>query len=586
MGVRRSGSYRSLVVRLIGLCVAALLPVSCATPSPGAGTQQRDGSAPSPKALKTLRIGMQGSNEPDSPAAYGRAGSGSAAQEHFFLFHANLTALDSRGELVPRIAEKIPTINDGDWKVLPDGGMEVTWKLRPNVLWHDGTPLTADDFVFGFQVISDPELPIEQLGQSPNIAEVRAADPHTLVMTWKSRSSFGNVNGNDGVPALPRHLLENLYLSGDKVGFDNSPIWRELWVGLGPYRLAQWQRGSFIDAQAFDQYYLGRPHIDRLIIRYVGDVNALVANVLAGEIDVIPAGAQLDIGQMVILRQAWESGGAGITLFNPKSVRTLYLQFKDPAAPWVQDVRVRQALLHALDRDQIVETLLYGLTQRADFYVPPDDPIHRLAVERGLPRYAFDPARVERLMSEAGWNRGADRAFRNGAGQLVHIDVTVDGQGDNVKEAETIAGQWSAAGFQSRATPYAAGISSQDGRQIRHTMQGVMLWPWNFGVADPRIATSYEVGNERNRWNGGNYGGYSNPTYDALWDQLTDELDGTRRREIHFQMIKLLAEELPVFPLFYRVTGLAAQKAVEGPGRTAPLQAASSWNIHTWDIRQ
>jgi peptide/nickel transport system substrate-binding protein len=208
-----------------------------------------------------------------------------------------------------------------------------------------------------------------------------------------------------------------------------------------------------------------------------------------------------------------------------------------------------------------------------------------MAVERGLPRYAYDLARVERLMGEAGWTRSSDGSLRNSAGQVVHIDVTVDGQGDNVKEAETIAGHWSTAGFQSRATPYAPGVTSQEGRQIRHNVPGVMLWPWNFGVADPRTVTTSQAGNERTRWNGGNYGGYMNPTYDALWDQLTDELDVTRRREIHFQMTKLLAEELPVFPLFYRVTGLAARSTVQGPGRTAPLQAASTWNIHTWDLK-
>jgi peptide/nickel transport system substrate-binding protein len=530
-------------------------------------------------------MAMQGSNEPDSPAEWGRAGSGSSAQEHFYLFHANLTALDSQSELVPRIAEKIPTIDDGDWRVLPSGGMEITWKLRPNVFWHDGTPLTAEDFVFGFEVINDSALAIEPLGQSPNIASVRAADPRTLVMTWKSQSSFGNVNSHDGVPPLPRHLLEPLYTSGDKVAFENSPYWKEQWVGLGPYRLINWQLGSFMEAQAFDQYFLGRPNIDRLIIRYVGDVNALVANVLAGEIDIIPAGAQLDIGQMVVLRQAWETSGAGNTMFNPKSVRTLYLQFRDPAAPWVQHVRVRQALLHSLDRDQLVETLLYGLTQRADYYVPPGESVHRLAEERGLPKYLFDPARAERLLGEMGWTRGPDRSFRNSAGQQFQIDVTVDGQGDNIKEAETLAGYWSAVGFQSRATPYPAGIASQDGRQIRHSIQGVMLWPWNFGVADPRIATSTEIGTNANRWNGGNYGGYVHPTYEGLWEQLTNELDAPKRREIHFQMVKHLAEELPVFPLFYRVTGLAALKSVQGPGRTAPLQAASSWNVHTWDLK-
>jgi len=439
--------------------------------------------------------------------------------------------------------------------------------------------------VFGFRVVNDPELAVEQLGQAPNIAQVRAADPHTLVMTWKSQSAFGNVNGHDGVPALPRHLLESLHLGGDKVAFENSPLWKDQWIGLGPFRLTQWVLGSHMEARAFDQYFLGRPHIDRLIIRYVGDVNALVANVLASEIEVIPAGAQLDIGQMVVLRQAWESTGAGVTLFNAKSVRTLYLQFKDPTAPWVQDLRVRQALLHALDRDQMVETLLYGLTHRADFYVPRDEAVYRMAEERGLPRYPFDMVRAERLLADAGWTRGSDRTFRNNAGQPITINITVDGQGDNVKETETLAGQWSAAGFQSRATPYPAGVTSQDGRQIRHTMPGALLWPWNFGVADPRIATSSEIGSERNRWNGGNYGGYVSPAYDALWDQLTNELDVTRRREVHFQMIKHLAEELPVFPVFYRVTGLAAQKAVEGPGRTAPLQAASAWNIHTWELK-
>jgi len=530
-------------------------------------------------------MAMQGSNEPESPAVYGRAGSGSAAQEHFFLFHANLTALDDKSNLVPRIAEKIPSVSDGDWVVLPGGGMEVTWKLKPNVYWHDGTPLTAEDFVFGHEIINDPDLAAEPLGPSPNVSQVRAPDAHTVVMTWKSQSSFGNVNGHDGIPALPKHVLEPSYRAGDKTAFENSPFWKDQWVGLGPYKLTQWQLGSFMEAQAFDHYFLGKPKIDRLIIRYVGDVNALVANVLAGEIDIIPAGAQLDIGQMVVIRQAWEGNNAGKTLFNPKSVRTLYLQFRDPTAPWVQDVRVREALLHAVDRDQIVEALLYGLTQRADYYVPPDEAVYQLAQERALPKYPFDLARTERLLTEAGYTRGGDGVFHNSAGQPIHIDITVDGQGDNVKETETLAGYWSAAGFQSRATPYPAGVTTNESRQIRHTIQGALLWPWNFGVADPRIATSIEVGTNANRYNGGNYGGYVNPAYDALWDQYSNELDATKRREVHFQMVKHLAEELPVLPIFYRVTGLAARSSVDGPGRTAPLQAASFWNIHTWDLR-
>src|SRR5207249_90578 len=233
------------------------------------------------------------------------------------------------------------------------------------------------------------------------------------------------VNGNEGVPVLPRHIFRDLYGSGgDRAPMENSPFWTTQWVGLGPYRLDQWVQGSFIEASAFDQYVLGRPKIDRLTIRYIGDVNALVANILAGEVDLIPAGAQLDINQMVAIRQNWDATGGGSTLLNTKSTRTLYLQFRDPTLPWAQDLRVRQALLYGLNRDEIVESLLFGLVPRADYYVPPDEPLHQLAEQRGFPKYPYDLARAERLLADAGWTRGPDRVFRNAAGQPFTIDVT------------------------------------------------------------------------------------------------------------------------------------------------------------------
>jgi peptide/nickel transport system substrate-binding protein len=589
MGFTQSWGGGARPIRTVGwLVMVALLLVGCAPTAPGTGRTEGSQSGGAPATTsgpKILRMAMQGSNEQDSPAMFGRSGSGSAAMEHFFMFHANLTALDAAGEPIARMAEKIPSINDGDWKVLPNGGMEVSWKLRPNIVWHDGTPLSAEDFEFGFKVATDTELPVEQLGDIPNMSSVKAVDPRTLVITWKTQSAFGNVNNFDGVPALPRHLLEAPYQTGDKVNFQNLPYWKEGWVGLGPYKLTRWVLGSHMEGEAFDQYFLGRPKIDRIVVRYLGDVNAIVANVLAGEVDVIPAGAQMDIGQMVVLKQQWEAAGSGSTLFNVKSIRTLYMQMRDPSAPWVNDRRVRQALLHTLNRDEMVETMLYGLTQRADYYVPPDSAVYQLAEQRGLPKYLFDPTRADRLLTEAGFTRGADRMYRNASGQNIHIDVTVDGQGDNLKEAETLAAHWSAGGMQSAVTPYPPGVSTADGRQIRHTIQGVMLWPWNFGVADPRLATTQEVGTERNRYVTGNYGGYSNPAYDGLWDQLANELDGSKRREIHFNMVKHLAEEVPVLPIFYRVTGTVVNKTLTGPGRTAPTQAASTWSIHEWAMK-
>lgn len=568
-----------------GAALAPLIAITLLALSCGPAPSARDGGGVSggQTAPKTLRMAMQAQNEPSSPAMYGGSGSGSASLEHFFVFHGNLTTYDVSGEVIARMAQKVPTIQDGDWKILPNGGMEVTWKLRPNIFWHDGTPLTTDDFVFGFPVAIDPDL-TSVPGELQNVSEVRALDPHTLVVTWKAQSVFGNINGYDGIPAIPRHIFRDLYLGGDKVAFENSPHWSTEWIGLGPYRLTRWERGSFIEATAFDQYFLGRPKIDRVVIRYIGDVNALVANVLSGDVDVIPLGAQLDIPQMVAVRQAWDAQGiGGLTMAIPKGVRTIYLQLKDPSVPWAQDLRIRQALQYALDRDTFIETLLFGLTKRADFFVTLDDPVHRLAEQRGLPRYPFDLARAERLLTEAGYTRGGDRVFRNSAGQAIPIDVTASGQGANVQEAQAVAAMWSVAGFQSTPTPYPAG--AENASEIRHRNPGGLIWPWNFAIAAPGTLRASQIGAEANQWRGGNYGGYRNSTYDGLYSQFTNTLEITQRQELLFQIMKIVAEDLPVIPIFYTPLSLVARPGVEGPGMTAPLQAGNAWNIHTWEVK-
>jgi peptide/nickel transport system substrate-binding protein len=582
--ISATGWSRTMHV-LAALIGAALLCASCG-PAPA---DRGDSTGSAPTAPKTLRIGMQASNEPsggtDGPvsvAPYGGAGSGSASQEHYFIFHGGLTKFDQQGQVIANLAEKLPSLQDGDWKLLP-AGMEVTWRIRPDVVWHDGSPLTAEDFVLGFQVVMDPQLPKAPRGELASIAEVRALDARTLVAVWKTQSVLGNVSANDGIPAVANHLFGDLYASGDKTAFENSSLWNTQWVGLGPYRLIQWAPGSHIEGVAFDGYFLGRPKIDRVLVRYIGDVNALVANVLSGEIDVVPLGALFDVPQMIAVRRAWETSDGGTTLAIPKGVRTLFLQLRDPTAPWVQDGRVRQALLHSLDRREIVDGLLFGFSDVPDFFAAPDDPAYRLAEQRGVPRYPYDLTRAERLMADAGWPRGADRMFRNSIGLPLAIDVTSSSQGANVEESTTVASQWTAAGFQSRPTPYPA--SAENATEIRHKSPGSLIWPYNFTLTAIKNFTRSEVGTDQNRWRGSNYSGYLNPAYEGRYADLTNTFDLGERQEVTFQLLKILAEDLPALPIFFTPLCVVARKGVEGPGVVSALQAATAWNIHAWDIR-
>jgi peptide/nickel transport system substrate-binding protein len=389
---------------------------------------------------------------------------------------------------------------------------------------------------------------------------------------------LGNSSGFDGIPAIPRHIFGDLYAAGDKTAFENSPLWSFQWIGLGPYQITRWELGTFIEGTAFDQYVLGRPKIDRVIVKYFGDERALIPGILSRDIDVIPQGGQLHIENMLTVKNQWGPTG-GLALPIAKGVRTVYLQLRDPSLPW-QDVRVRQALLHATDRDTLIEQLLFGLTSRADFFAPPDDQVTHLAEQRGLPKYPYDLSRAERLLAEAGWTRGSDRQFRDAAGRPLELSVTVSG--DNEGEASALAGQWSADGFLSVPTPYPN--IAQNASEIRHTIPGALIWPYNFSQTAMQTFTSQQVGTEANRWRGGNYGGYTAPAYEDLYRKLVNTFDTGQRVDLGLQLVQVLDEQLPALPLYFSTNGLLARAGVTGAGATSPMQAGNTWNISTWDI--
>src|SRR5947208_10423770 len=183
----------SAVCLLVGL---ASLLAACAPPSNSSDQTDRAGGRS--QGPKILHVGTSSSREPAALAEWGGSTpSSSSPLEHFHIFHGSLTMLDAEGTVTPHLAQELPSIDDGDWKILPSGDMEVTWRIRPDVVWHDGTPLTAEDFVFGYQILKDPELAVENRPELPNISDVRAVDDHTLLISWKTQSIRANTNGAD-----------------------------------------------------------------------------------------------------------------------------------------------------------------------------------------------------------------------------------------------------------------------------------------------------------------------------------------------------------------------------------------------------
>lgn len=557
------------------LSVISIAVAGCAAPAPGAAP--RPEAAQSGSADKTLRIALQAAHEPAAGISnYGSAGSYDTL-EHFLIFHASLQLYDEKGNLIPRLATKIPSVRDGDWKTFPDGRMETTFKLR-DARWHDGTPLTAEDFLFGLRVTNDPQVPISKPEWSTLISSLEAPDPKTLVVHWKSLSFQGAGTGTGFLPALPKHHLGPSYESGNIETFLNSPLWYEQWIGLGPYRLSRYERGAFMEGTAFPDYVLGPPRIGRVIISYIGDANTVVARMLAGDQDLVPLGARMDSGQMLNIRRGW--GGAGYTEAATSSTRTVYWQLRDPTLP-IADLRVRRALAHATDREAMAEAMNDGLTPGAHTFIPSGEAAYAVLERRGFMKYEYDPSRALQLFGDAGYIQQGG-ALRNTAGEVMRADLSASAQGSNVEEITALAGIWARLGIASDIIPNTGRGDAFD--EFRAKFRGGFMWP-GVGSSNPTAMLSSRAPNEQNRWKGNNYGGYANPTFDALHERFLATLDTDGQLALLADMMAILAEEVPVMPVFYYGNIVAAREGLSGPRMNSSSQNATSWDIERWEIR-
>jgi peptide/nickel transport system substrate-binding protein len=223
--------------------------------------------------------------------------------------HQALTAYDDRGVVQPILAMETPSREKGTWTVRPDGTMQTIYRLHPDAIWHDGTPLHAQSFAFGWTLQNDPELPISGSGGVMGLLHrVETPDDLTLVLEWSTTYPFANAIGRSALPPLPVHILEGPYRA-DKSRLPDLAYWTREFIGVGPYQLSAWEPGSHIVLKAFDRHFAGRPKIDTIVARFMPHQPTIVANLLAGTIDGVINRA-LDFEQAILVKEEWERGAA------------------------------------------------------------------------------------------------------------------------------------------------------------------------------------------------------------------------------------------------------------------------------------
>jgi peptide/nickel transport system substrate-binding protein len=561
--------------RVLPAAVFVLL-VGCAPPSESSGAPA-DAQPSVPKRI-TAAISSDPASVYNKLNASGAAGRGVAHLEH--LVSAGLSVEDDRGLLTPRLAEAVPSVDNGLWQLYPDGSMETTWRLREGARWHDGTPLSIQDLLFTLQVARDPELPAFGDAAYAALDAVVAADDRTVRARWRRPYIEADrmFSAALGLP-LPRHLLEADYLES-KGSFAELPYWTQRFVGNGPYRLRDWVIGSHLLLEAFDGYALGRPRIDEIEIRFILDYNVLVANVLAGQIDVaMTRGFSME--QTSLVREQWRAGR--VEMGPVSSAISAWPQLLDPTPAAVADVRFRRALFRALDRPAMVDSLEGGLVSVTHSFLMPTLPEYR-ELERYIVRYDYDPRGAVQEIEALGYARGPDGSFQSGGQRLVIEARTTAGLEINERTLLAVADYWQQVGIAVETVfipPQRAGD-----QQYRATFPGFEVLRAGSDVREISNyrSTAARLPENNYRGTGGtNRSRYMNPEFDALIDRFYATIPRRERMEIAGQIVHHMTDQVLVMGLFYDpLPGFVSNRLLN----VSPLggEATLPWNIHEWDI--
>jgi peptide/nickel transport system substrate-binding protein len=483
------------------------------------------------------------------------------------LAQRGLLFVDEQSNWTPELAAEVPSLANGG--VSPDG-KTITFKLRRNVTWHDGQPVTSEDVKATWQAVMKPDHKVISRYGYDQIEAIDTPDPATAIIRFKQPFASWAVLFD---AVMPKHILDatpNL----DNSDFNKRPI------GFGPFKVVEWVPGDRIVYEAFDGYWQGRPKIDRLFIRIYPSVEGLWQAIRAKEVDI---GWSMPTDLVPEIRAAEAQGIAlhSITIANPER----YVMNADrEKAPLFADKALRQALQHAVDKQTIVESLLFGLGRVGNTEWDNSPWEHT-----GLPRYEFNPELAKQKLDAAGWRVGPDgiRAKDGRRLSFEHTTTSGNSQRENVQllvqqNFRDVGVEMSIAN--DRTTVLFASFG-QGGRWARGEYQ---MGGWSHGLRmpDPDVANRYlcrDIASEQNPA-GAQWYRYCNPEIDALMLQQAQELDLERRKAILFRIQEILQDEAYWIYLYNAPLIYTAPATLQG----FKLQAFGNfyWSAHQWEWRR
>ncbi len=442
------------------------------------------------------------------------------------------------------------------WEISADD-LTITFHLRRDVKWHDGAPFTAEDVLFTYRLLVDPNTPTAYAERYRQVAEAEVVDVHTFRVRYHKPLATALVSWAFYVH--PRHLLEGGEIT--KSPLASHPI------GTGPYRFVVWKRGEKIVLEANPDYFEGPPYIQRILYRVIPDASTMFLEMQSGGLDYMG---------LTPLQFAMQT--------DTPAFRRRFRKYRYPASaysylgynlrrPLFQDKRVRQALSYAIDKQEIIDGVLLGLGQVASGPYKPGSWVHNPDVRR----YRYDPERARALLTEAGWlDSDGDGVLDRGGKPLAFTIITNQGNDQRVKAGEIIQRRLSEVGVKVklRVVEWAAFLKEF----INPGNYDATILGWNI-TPDPdgyNVWHSSKTGPREL-----NFTFFKNAEVDNLLEAGRRTFDQAERKRIYYRFQEILAEEQPYTFLYVPDSLPVVSARFRG---IDPAPAGIMYNFNQWYV--
>jgi peptide/nickel transport system substrate-binding protein len=503
------------------------------------------------------------------------------------LVMLGLTDIDAQGNVFPELAAELPTEENGGVTIDPEAGtMDVTWKMRQDVKWSDGTPVTADDALFTLAAIQDPDTGTWIPGVD-YIDSVDKVDDYAFTIHYNGIfPGYLTQLGGEQVVVWPAHYCDA------SQGFSAWDCSREP-LSNGPYILKDWMAGDHLTFVRNENYYVkGKPAIDRVIVRVVPDREVRKTMLLKGDAD-------LDIWTTEpVIEDLKDAPNVKVSI-SPENRWVMRIFFNlaakgttDPAAsphPILSDLRVRRAIRMAIDVDAISKEFYFGYAQPVwtEFFRPP-------YACNNIPRPVFDPAAAAALLEAAGWTdtdgdgvrecHGCKTAEEGYKMEMEFITYSEFGEALELTQ-QLIAEMLGRIGVKLNLSVVEGSVlwaATADGGIEQSGNFDMDIWDDGYTGLDPaEYLQSYYSAGAAVPDMGYNYGRWVNADFEALLDE-TSTLDQSARQEVFCKMATLLDEELPELLLFTVVNADAHSARLLGVQTSA--NDLVTWNAADWTL--